>query len=36
MATKGEREMGRDKLGVWDHQIQTTRCKIDKQRLYTV
>ena len=23
---------GRDKLGVWDQQIQTTRYKIDKQQ----
>ena len=24
MVTKGERGVGRDKLGVWDQQIQTT------------
>ena len=30
MVTKAERA-GRDKLGVWDWQIQTTIYKIDKQ-----
>ena len=32
---KGEGE-GRDKLGVWDQQIQTTIYKIDKQQGPTV
>ena len=32
MVTKGEREGGRDQLGVWDQQIQTTICEIDKQQ----
>ena len=32
MVTKGEREWGRDKLGVWDQHIQTTIYKIDKQQ----
>ena len=31
MATKGKRGQGRDKLGVWDSQVQTTICKIHKQ-----
>ena len=31
MATKGERG-GRDKLGVWDQQVQTTIYKIHKQQ----
>ena len=30
MATEGDEEC-RDKLGVWDQQIQTTIHKIDKQ-----
>ena len=34
MATKGEKGQERDKLGVWDQQIQTTTCKIDKTRSY--
>ena len=33
MATKGEHGVGgEDKLGVWDQQIQTTICIIDKQQ----
>ena len=32
MVTKGERGWGRDKLGVWDQQIQTTKSKRDKQQ----
>ena len=32
MGTKGERSWGRDKLGVWDQQIQSTICKIDKKQ----
>ena len=35
MLTKGERG-GRDKLGAWDQQIQTTIYKIDKQQGPTV
>ena len=31
MVTQGGRG-GRDKLGVWDGQIQTTMYKIDKQQ----
>ena len=31
MVTKGER-VGRDKLGVWDEQIQATIYKINKQQ----
>ena len=31
MVTKGESGWERDKLGVWDYQIQTTMYKIDKQ-----
>ena len=31
---KGKR-WGRDKLGVWDYQIQTTTYKIDKQQCST-
>ena len=34
MVTKWER--GRDKLGVWDQQIQTTIYKTDKQQGPTV
>ena len=34
--SKGERELGRDKLGVWDQQKQTTMYKIDKQQRPTV
>ena len=30
MVPKGEREGERDKLGIWDQQIQTTIHKIDK------
>ena len=36
MVTKGEREGERDKLGVWDQQIQTTTLKIDKQPVFAV
>ena len=36
MVTKGEREEWRDKLRVWDKQIQTTIHKIDKQQGFTV
>ena len=38
MVTKGGRGegAGRDKLGVWDSQIQTTVHKIDKQQGFTV
>ena len=36
MVTKGKREWGRDKLGVWNQQIQNTIRKIDnKVRLYS-
>ena len=31
MVTKGEREWERDKLGVWDQQIQANIHKIGKQ-----
>ena len=34
--TKGEKGWGRDKLRVWDLQIQTTIDKIDKQQGPTV
>ena len=30
MIPKGKGE-GKDKLGIWDKHIQTTKCKIDKQ-----
>ena len=30
VVTGGEREEGRDKIGVWDQEIQTTMHKIDK------
>ena len=30
------KEVGRDKLGVWDQQIQTTVYKVDKQQGPTV
>ena len=36
LVTKGERGWGKDKLGVWDQQIQTTICKINKQQGPTV
>ena len=32
MVTKWERGWGRDKLGIWDSQIQTTTYKIDKNK----
>ena len=35
MIINGERGWERDKLGVWDQQIQTTTCKTDKQRTPT-
>ena len=35
MVTKRERKSRRDKLGVWDQQIQTTICKINKQQGFT-
>ena len=31
MVTKGGRGLGKDKLGVWDQQIQPTIYKRDKQ-----
>ena len=34
--TYGYQREGRDKLGVWDQQIQTTVHKIDKQHGFTV
>ena len=34
--TKGERRWDRDKLGVWNQQIQITMYKIDKQQSPTV
>ena len=36
MVTKRERGWGRDKLGVWDYQIQTTTYKIGKQQVPTI
>ena len=36
MVTKGERGGGRDKLGVWDQQIQIIIYKVDKQQGPTV
>ena len=36
MVTKGEKAWERDKLGVWDQQIQTTIYKIDKQQGTTI
>ena len=33
MITKEERAWGRDKLGVWNYQIQTTVCKINNRVL---
>ena len=36
MVTKGERWWRRNKLGVWDWQIQTTLHKIDKQQGFTI
>ena len=36
VVTKEEREGRRDKLRVWDYQIQTTVYKIDKQQGYTI
>ena len=32
----GEKEGGREKIGVWDQEIPTTMYKIDKQQEYTV
>ena len=34
VVTKGEKEVGRDKLHIRDKQIQTTIYKIDKQQGY--
>ena len=36
MVTKGERGVGRDKLGVWDYHRHTTIYKIDNQQGPTV
>ena len=36
MITKRDRGWGKDKSGVWDQQIQTTICKIDKPQGHTV
>ena len=36
MVTEGGKMQGRDKLGVWDQQIQATVYKIDKQQGATV
>ena len=36
MVIKGERWEGRDKLGVWDWHIHTTKFKIDNQQGPTV
>ena len=36
VVTKGEREGGRGKIGVWDKEIQITVYKIDKQKGYVV
>ena len=36
MFAKREREWGKDKLGVWDQEIQTTIHKMDKQQRFTV
>ena len=36
MVTKGERRWGRDKLRVWNQQIQTSIYNIDKQQGPTV
>ena len=36
VVTKGEKEVGRDKLCIRDKQIQTTIYKIDKQQGFTV
>ena len=35
MVTKGERGLERDKLGVWDQQIQATIYKVNKVLLYS-
>ena len=34
MITKGEREGGRDKLGVWDKHMYTTIYEIELTRAY--
>ena len=31
MVTKGQRGEGRDKLGLWDQQMQTATCETEKQ-----
>ena len=36
MVTKGKREGGRGKIGVWDEETQTTIYKISKQKGYIV
>ena len=36
MVTKGERGEWREKVGIWDEQIQMTVYKIGKQQGYTV
>lgn len=36
VVNKGEKEVGRDKIGVWDYQIQTIMYKIHKQQRYIV
>ena len=36
MVTKEERGGERDKLGVWDEQVQTTIYKIKKQQVFTI
>ena len=36
MVTRGKREQGKDKLRVWDQQIQTTMYKTDTQQGPTV
>ena len=34
VVNKREKDMGRDKIGVWDYQIQTIMYKIHKQQRY--
>ena len=36
VVTKGEKEVRRDKLEVWDSGIQTTMYKTDTRQRYTV
>ena len=33
---KGEKDLGSDKIGVWNQQIQTAIPKIDKQQEFTI